>query len=188
MIKKKKPNVERVFQDLQLKDLINKKRKLIANSSESNFRSEGNKIIYNPLFANLNKNSLRYILLHEEAHNKQFQNSTWILILCILLPTGVYYYSNNSLITFISFFLPIFIFRKFIGRDEFKADLWSAERLKKFYKIKHPSKIMEETIKEYRKNINKKNFLSKVRTITGKIIWYHPQYEKRVKLVKERIG
>lgn len=187
MSKDKKTNIEKVFQELQSKGLIDKKSKLIKNSSESNFRNLGKKIYYNPIFANINRDSLRYILLHEEAHNKQFQNSTWIFLTGLILAIPGVCFLKSFLITVISFFIPFVVFKKLIWKDEFNADLWSAERLNKFYKIKHPSKIMKDCIKEYKKIKEKRDLIRKIITYISKIMDLHPPYEERVKFVKKKI-
>ncbi len=180
--------ISKIFNELKLKGLIDKKRKLVINSLESNLRGSRNKIYYNPLFMNFNKNSLRYLLLHEEAHNTLFQHSTWILAISFISTFITYYYFHNLLISLITLILPIFLFRKFITKDESNADLWSAERLKRFYYIGKPSEIMKNAFKEYHKNKSKRNLLSKFMSFMIKFIGYHPSCKNRIKLVKDRIG
>jgi len=186
--KMKQTEIEKVFEELKLNNLINKKSQLLCNNSESNLRGTRNKIYYHPLFANLNKNNLRFLLLHEEAHNTTFQNSTWVLILSFVSGLVSYFFLRHIFFSIIILFFVFFLFRGFIKKDELNADLLSAEKLKKYYHILSPSKIMKDTIMEFSKIECKRNFRSKFSSIIIKILGYHPPFEERIKIIKRKVG
>ena len=183
----KETNIEAVFNDLKLKGLIKKDRILVASKCESGLRAKGKEIIYNPLFSDFNKDNLKYLLLHEEAHLTHFQHSSWIIILVFILAFGAYYHSKNIWIAFAGLILPLFIFRRFITKDELAADLWSAEQLKLNFKITKPSKIMESTYKEFKLHRKERNFISKTCTMLIRLFCYHPPFDKRIEYVRVRV-
>jgi Zn-dependent protease with chaperone function len=184
----KKTEIEKIFGELQANGLINKKSKLKCRNSEANFRGMRNKIYYNPVFVNNKKDTLRFFLLHEEAHNVHFQNSNWVLGSGLILALVSYYFFRNFFYSMGIFFAIFFIFRRFISKDEINSDLYASEKLKVFYKINKPSKVFKEAIEELRKKNKERRILSKISSKIIKFLGYHPPIEERIKIIKRAYG
>jgi len=170
----KNHKINKIFGELKRKGLVDGGRKLkewknLNNSMAFPFT---NNIFYDPKFSNLDINSLRFILLHEEAHFK-LKNSlqiTWVIIsviislfLTLILKFFVQKHLielasiNNLLISFfliifyLIFYLLIFILilnvLKPIGKkEEFLADEWAVKQMIKIYRIKNPTKLIKESL------------------------------------------
>jgi Zn-dependent protease with chaperone function len=189
--KTNKSNVEKIFEELKEKGLINKKRKLKESKKLNNFRSGHNKIIFNSAFKNLDKNYLRLILLHEEAHITKKQRSKLLLILSLFLSFFVYCILSKIKIstlflTLISLFIFFLVFRAFINyvkEDEYDSDLMACIQLKKYYKIKNIPKLLENSLKSMKFERNKSFFFNFFFFIYS-LIRYHPPLKERVNKIK----
>lgn len=212
----KNHKINKIFEELKRKGLIDRRRELkewknLNNSMAFPFT---NKISYDPKFSNLDINSLRFILLHEEAHFK-LKNSlqiTWIVVslfLTLILKFFVQKHlielvSINNLsislflIIFYIFYLLVFILilnvLKPIGKkEEFLADEWAVKQMIKTYRIKNPARLIKKTLDHLKKKQVKGKshgahgiikFLSRIIILFH--IDPHPSIQKRVKNIQEK--
>lgn len=186
-------NVSYVFKELKNKKIINKKRMLKASNSVINFKSgiiRNNEIYYNPSLTNVSKDSLRFILLHEEGHKQSF---SYMLVLALVFYTISVFYFKNMLPTFlgklINTILPtigalvlFFLFKPGIRRDEFNADLYAARRILDNYNLK-PSNLMRRSFIEISKIKPKYNLYSKILNKSYWLFTPHPAEIERIENV-----
>ena len=160
-------NVDDVFSELKKRELITKATKVAPSSNYPNFKMSRGTIFYNPKFANLDHEILRFILLHEEAHRHKRQNSHLALSVIlslfalseVLLVYGVR--SNTELIktmfsTVCIIYIPFLlfyarIFESSIQQDEYDADARAARTMRKEYLVDRPSVPAERALMEIRK-------------------------------------
>lgn len=188
---KTRTNVVEVFEELKEKGLIRKERKLKESKFFSNFKNLGNTIFFNPSFKNLNKNYLRLILLHEEAHATKKQRSKYVIISSLILSFfsfcifNIWLFKMKFIYSFILSLVILFsVFRlsfNYLKKDEFEADLFACSRLKEHYKIKNVSKLLENSLKSIHIK-KKKNYSLFIKLY--KIINYHPTMKERVNRIK----
>ncbi|MCQ5376141.1 MAG: M48 family metalloprotease, partial [Methanomassiliicoccales archaeon] len=120
-------------------------------------------IFYNRKYDNLDDDSLRFALLHEEGHHRGRQYITLILIIDIAVIVSsillVIWKANSArdmIEPIVWGLLPIYIwlllaslkvFNKYIHEDEFEADAFAARILRDSYGIGKPSEIVDRTLK-----------------------------------------
>lgn len=181
-----------IFEELKNKKLIENKVQLVKKSSSLNFKSSlvSKKIFYHPAYIPMSDDSIKFILLHEIGHTKKFQFSiivtmiaaiAWLISYYILLRfssvSNIYFISLICLIVFI---LTFNIFKFLIKKDEFSADRWTAGKLMTVYNEKHPSVILQNTLKEFKQVHPPFNIIRCFLTKVYKLIRYHPLDEERI--------
>jgi len=157
----KDPRVERIFNELQEKGLIDKRRWLkVVRKGDLQGCKLGNCIKYNPSFtANFSEDSIIFALLHEEVHKRVRQFSHVIIGFfgSLLVISGGLLGFSKSILTFAGlsvFILLLFLLLAFINifknrleKDEYRADEYAARILYEHFK-KSPSLIFQKLIKE----------------------------------------
>lgn len=150
--------INKIFQELKDSGQIKKERILNINFSTYFFASyPPNTINYNPVCP-LPENDFipKFVLLHEEGHlnqsSKRIKNRHRLLILSTLVFLAFFYYFN---LIFIILYLPFLaivfrFFGSYIHEDEFNADLYSANSLKKHFKRNDTAEIAQKTFEYFR--------------------------------------
>jgi hypothetical protein len=204
-------NVEKIFIDLKKKDAIDKEREIKYDKKVQVFKSGlffYNTIFYNEDGSNLDEDSIRFSLLHEEGHqvNKQYVLPPLIFTLSlILIPVWFLFLANRELIaagifqvllwyaTIICFSI-LFIISMInnliepLRYDEYRSDEYAAKMLKEKFNVYHPSIIADNTFKSVRKQLEKTE--EKQDSIKNRLwfafIRYHLLDEDRVKNIHEK--
>lgn len=213
---KKKPttknSVEKVFEELKSKGIIKKNIKIKPGFGVLNFQASiiGKSIIkYNEELSNLDKDVLKFAILHEVGH---LERKIWreligtiISFLVALLLTlsfseflrlNTFFYLHLVFLVIIFFYTFSLSFRllaPWMKKSEFDADAWAIEQLVKFYNLKNPAKYVERVFKKYRKylqRINEKHksfiwqVLKALITFFTTILDYHPSDQERIFNIK----
>jgi len=158
--------VRDVFGELRFKGHIKKSKKCRTSWIVPNFKAGvlfRRTIFYSKRYDNLELNSLRFALLHEEGHHQEKQYSHLVIAVDMLVIISsmvlATWYAGSDLHTInaITYGLtPIYIwlllasFRLFGGaiqKDELKSDSFAAEVLKDHYAISKPSEIVDRLLK-----------------------------------------
>lgn len=194
---KTKNNVKKIFEELKEKNLISKKRILKPSKNIPNFQAKpfSKKLLYNPSFSNMDNNSVRFTLLHEEGHRKRKSRTLPILLLSIVSSFFLYFLlirltnMNSLLVAFISLSLLLSIIKLFLGymkEDELDADLWASIKLIENFGIDKPSKLLKKALNSLKEVKPKQNFISKLATWMRlyKIFNYHPSDKERINCIK----
>jgi len=173
----KEPNrIELVFSELKSRGLIPPERKLRPSGIVPNFRSAlfFNTTSYNPKFCDMQEDTIRFSLLHEEGHKILPQYGLpramlfFIIALIPLLFIFIFYHNtpvsadnnfvpvdNKSVLVISSLFYTLILgfstlatFRESFHGDELNADLYAAEILRDSYGVKKPSYVLYNTLIE----------------------------------------
>jgi hypothetical protein len=205
-------NVEKIFIGLKKKGAVDKGREIKYDKRVQLFKSGlffYNTIFYNENGCNLDEDSIRFSLLHEEGHqvNKQYVLPPLIFTLSlILIPVWFLLLATRELIaagiyqvllgyaTIICFSL-LFIISMIntliepLKYDEFRSDEYAAKMLKEKFNVYQPSVIAENTFKAIRKQCEKTE--EKHDSIKNRLLFafirYHPRDEDRIKNIHEKI-
>lgn len=204
-------NVEKIFIDLKKKGAVDKEREIKYDKRVQVFKSGlffYNTIFYNENGCNLDEDSIRFSLLHEEGHqvNKQYVLPPLIFTLSlIVIPVWFLFLANRELIaagifqallwyaTIICFSLLFVIvminnLSEPLRYDEFRSDEYAAKMLKEKFNVYQPSQIAENTFKAIRKQFEKTD--EKQDSIKNRLLFafirYHPRDEDRVKNIHEK--
>jgi len=130
--------------------------------------------VYNPNMKNINEDSIRFCLLHEENHNRH-QHRTPILFLAILVFFGVlWYFTHYPLLLLVLFVFIGVVFLVFLLRiEEYRCDEFAIFTMKNELHIEEqPSEIIKRVL-----DIITYNWLSKIT---------HPSRKDRIKNITER--
>jgi membrane protein implicated in regulation of membrane protease activity len=204
-------NVEKIFIGLKKKGAIDKEREIKYDKRVQVFKSGlffYNTIFYNENGCNLDEDSIRFSLLHEEGHqvNKQYVLPPLIFTLSlILIPVWFLFLANRELIaagifqallwyaTIICFSI-LFIISMInnliepLRYDEYRSDEYAAKMLKEKFNVYQPSQIADNTFKAIRKQFEKTE--EKQDSIKNRLLFafirYHPRDEDRVKNIREK--
>jgi membrane protein implicated in regulation of membrane protease activity len=204
-------NVEKIFIGLKKKGAIDKEREIKYDKRVQVFKSGlffYNTIFYNENGCNLDEDSIRFSLLHEEGHqvNKQYVLPPLIFTLSlILIPVWFLFLANRELIaagifqallwyaTIICFSI-LFIISMInnliepLRYDEYRSDEYAAKMLKEKFNVYQPSQIADNTFKAIRKQFEKTE--EKQDSIKNRLLFafirYHPHDEDRVKNIHEK--
>ena len=204
-------NVEKIFIGLKKKGTIDKEREIKFDKRVQVFKSGlffYNTIFYNENGCNLDEDSIRFSLLHEEGHhvNKQYVMPPLIFTLSlILIPVWFLFLANRELIaagifqvllwyaTIICFSI-LFIISMInnliepLRYDEYRSDEYAAKMLKEKFNVYQPSQIADNTFKAIRKQFEKTE--EKQDSIKNRLLFafirYHPHDEDRVKNIHEK--
>ena len=204
-------NVEKIFSELKKKGTIEKEREIKCDKRVQVFKSGlffYNTIFYNENGCNLDEDSIRFSLLHEEGHqvNKQYVLPPLIFTLSlILIPVWFLFLANRELIaagifqallwyaTIICFSILFIILMinnltEPLRYDEYRSDEYAAKMLKEKFNAYHPSQIADNTFKAIRKQFEKTE--EKQDSIKDRLLFafirYHPRDEDRVKNIHEK--
>ncbi len=193
-------SVEKVFEELKEKNIINKSKKLVKSKNVHNFKASliFNKIYYNPSYADTSEDSLRFIFSHEEGHHRKIQR-TWlpiILLFCIIpfiffiwrIYPNVYFIFFCFILYLVLFFFLWYLLKPWLKKDEFDADLWAAIQLKREYKIKNIEEFIGKALDEFSKIRPKVNSLIRImiKLKITKFLGYHPSNKERIDYIKRK--
>ena len=194
------PKVRSVFNELQKDGWLNKNRQLIPSKNLKNFKARGqNKIKYDPCFNVISKDSIKFILLHEDGHLSQPQRTHRVIFYLFLTAIPyyiVFIYLNIiefdfisrifSLLFWILIYLILFILllklqQSKIHQDEYDADSWSKSMLLGIDASKDASKIAQVAFQEMRAIVPSKNniIIDFFRSI------FHPTDAERIQRLSE---
>lgn len=194
--------VHEMFQELRARALITCTRRVRPSENVSNFETKRKVIRYHPEYANLDREILRFIILHEEAHCLRRQNSDVIRRLFYLLavgsmfavfllframgyqaPTEVYPVLAVLIIAF-TIFSPS-LFESSIHEDEYYADLNAAETLRTEYHVHRPSSIVRDALKAIQRKDERSPLHRRFDDLTN---WRrHPPVDDRVDCVRQLV-
>jgi Zn-dependent protease with chaperone function len=204
--------VEKIFIELKRKGAVGIEREIKYDTRVQVFKSGlffYNTIFYNETGCNLDEDSIRFSLLHEEGHtvNKQYVLPPFIFMLSLMLiPVWFLILANRELIaagifqallwyaTIICFSLLFMISMinhliEPMRYDEYRSDEYAAKMLKEKFNVYQPSIIAENTFKAIRKQSEKTE--EKQDSIKNRLLFafvrYHPRDEDRVKNIHEKI-
>ena len=203
--------VEKIFIELKKKGAIDKEREIKYDKRVQVFKSGlffYNTIFYNENCCNLDEDSIRFSLLHEEGHqvNNQYVLPPLIFMLSlILIPVWFLLLANRELVaagifqallwyaTIICFSILFMISMinnliEPMRYDEYRSDEYAAKMLKEKFNVYQPSQIAGNTFKAVRKQSEKteeKQDSIKTRLLFA-FIRYHPRDEDRVKNIHEK--
>ena len=203
--------VEKIFLELKKKGAIDKEREIRYDKRVQAFRSGlffYNTIFYNENSCNLDEDSIRFSLLHEEGHqvNKQYVLPPLIFILSlIVIPVWFLFLAYGELIaagifqallwyaTIICFSL-LFILSMInsliepMRYDEYRSDEYAAKMLKEKFNVYQPSQIADNAFKAVRKQSEKTD--EDQDSIKNRLLFafirYHPRDEDRVKNIHDK--
>jgi Zn-dependent protease with chaperone function len=196
------PNVVDVFDELTTKKLIVKARKCVSHRTR-NFKASGwirRKILYNPKYADLPSEYLRFILLHEEGHlrRKQFVD-LMLRIDYLILASSIallFYYSDLkpavyepilfALSPFYVFLVPfsLRIFENAIQIDENEADEFATRTLKEKYSITRPSLVVADALKAVSEK-RSESIVDRFAVLFANDI--HPTDEERIERIRKKV-
>ena len=195
-------NVSDVFSELKKRGLITNARRVAPSSNYPNFKMRRcSTILYNPKFANLDHEVLRFILLHEEAHCHRRQNShlaIWVILFLFAFSEAVLVYGTRSdtelmkamfsaacaiYIPFLVFFARIF--ETPIQADEYDADIRAARIMKKEYLVHKPSDLIERSLREMRESDHDDSLLLSIYLLLYGGM--HPSDKERVGRIKSLV-
>lgn len=204
-------NVEKIFIELKKKRAINKEREIKYDKSGQIFKSGlffYNTIFYNENGCNLDEDSIRFSLLHEEGHkvNKQYVMPPLIFtVSLILIPVCFLFLAHTegiaagifqvllwdaTIICFSLLFIPLMInnLTEPLRYDEYRSDEYAAKMLKEKFNVFKPSIIADNTFKAIRKQSEKteEEHDSIKNRLLFAFIRYHPQDDDRVKNIHEK--
>jgi len=200
-----KDNVQKVLEELKVRGLVRKKVKAIRKSgSLLNFKASvlrRNRILYNEAFAHLDVDSLRFILLHEEGHHQEKQNSKLVIgVVLVVIGASMllanYYASvyDATPLPILYGLLPIYvalgifslrIFQEPLQEDEFAADLYAARLLMEGYGVKEPSRIVGAALSSVSSLLTKGSLVKRMlHLLFGGM---HPNDEERIRHVRTRL-
>jgi Zn-dependent protease with chaperone function len=203
--------VEKIFIELKKKGAVDKEREIRYDRRVPNFKSGlffYNTIFYNEKCCNLDEDSIRFSLLHEEGHqvNNQYVLPPLIFMLSlILIPVWFLFLANRELIAAgifqallwyatITCFSLLFIISMInnliepMRYDEYRSDEYAAKMLKEKFNVYQPSQIAGNTFKAIRKQLEKTedNHDSVKNRLLFAFIRYHPRDEDRIKNIHEK--
>jgi Zn-dependent protease with chaperone function len=203
--------VEKIFNELKKKGAIDKEREIKYDKRVQVFKSGlffYNTIFYNENCCNLDEDSIRFSLLHEEGHqvNKQYVLPPLIVTLSlILIPVWFLILANRELMAAgiyqtLLWYATIFCFSLLftilminsliepLRYDEYRSDEYAAKMLKEKFNVYQPSQIAGNTFKAIRKQVEKteENHDSIKNRLLFAFIRYHPRDEDRVKNLHEK--
>jgi Zn-dependent protease with chaperone function len=203
--------VEKIFMELKKKGTIDKEREIRYDRRVPNFKSGlffYNTIFYNEKCCNLDEDSIRFSLLHEEGHqvNNQYVLPPLIFMLSlVLIPVWFLFLANRELVAAgifhallwyatITCFSLLFIISMInhliepMRYDEYRSDEYAAKMLKEKFNVYQPSQIAGNTFKAIRKQLEKtEDHQDSVKNrLLFAFIRYHPRDEDRVKNIHEK--
>jgi hypothetical protein len=203
--------VKKIFIELKDKGTIEKTREIRCDKRGQAFKSGlffYNTIFYNEKSCNLDEDTIRFALLHEEGHkiNKQYVSPPlFFLLTLILIPVIFYTLANAELSSggiFQSFlwsatiicYSLLFVVSMInnliepLRYDEYRSDEFAAKMLKEKLNIKKPSIIADNSFKVIRKQIEETG--EDLDSFKNRLIFafarYHPLDEDRVKKIYEK--
>jgi len=196
--------VKAIFRELRSNGFIRKSKRCRWSPFVANFKAGmlfRRTIFYNKKYDNLDDDSLRFALLHEEGHHRGRQYITLILIIDIAVIVSsillVIWKANSArdmIEPIVWGLLPIYmwlllaslkVFNKYIHEDEFKADAFAARILRDSYGIGKPSEIVDRTLKALAPKEKHDSIGYRLcRLLLGGL---HPSDEERVRRIAETI-
>lgn len=198
-----------IFNDLQQRQLIDHRRTLEL-SNNSLVQMQGNKlskkILYNKKFYNnvlseLDDDTLRFVLLHEEGHIQKGSLLPHLgfllaIIIFILFFSYPFNYGWPYWLFYILIVIPL-VYRSFyitLYKEELIADSFAAEIMKREFHIEKPSKLLkclfvkaDEKNKSESSNEKLKILLISLAIIIGNFPGYHPADCTRIANVRENL-
>ncbi|MDO9035044.1 MAG: M48 family metalloprotease [Methanoregula sp.] len=204
-------SIDGIFNELKIKGLINRQRKLKPTNVFRNFCVIPflNTIYYDSKLSEVSDNTIRFFLLHEEGHlvlKHSILKNMLMIIGIITFTLNLIWFSASSIITTLYFNVNIFLILLFVALffslfstklfatslqlDEFIADVFAAEKIRDEFQNNQPSIIVKTAFNEiadFYERIDKNcesNFLI---TIFSPLIEYHPTNQQRVANVIYRV-
>jgi hypothetical protein len=197
--------IERIFLELKLKGLVKKSRIIDFCICDQAFSSS---LITRKIYCDCtfriprDPNCIRFCLLHEEAHLRNFQYR-YLLILIYMIEIGVVFlfsqlmkFSSLNVVFILAFaivlffgilcliFIPFRLCYPLFRKDEFNSDLFGAIGLKRKYWVDEPSKMVHEALIIYQsdeyKGTKKSGNNEKISDFITKFLsGYYPTIDKR---------
>ena len=198
-----------IFNDLQQRQLIDIQRSL-ALSNSSLVQMQGNKLskkilynqkFYDNLLSELDDDTLRFVLLHEEGH---IQKGSFLphlgFSVAILFFISLFYYPFNYGWPYWLFYILIVIplvYRSvyiILYKEEFIADSFAAEIMRREFHIEKPSKLLKCLFLKVDEKTNSKTPMKKSKIlliffaiIIGMFPDYHPADCTRIANIRENL-
>ena len=169
-----KDAVTKIFYELKEKECIEANRKILELENYPTFHAGICKIHYNRKMNELDENSIRISLLHEEGHIRLLYRT--ILFLIFLLGFFVLLVLSNLNPIFkilISIIVGLISSIVFLQIEEYDSDKFAAMTLRDIYGIPQPSKILEKTLEKTPHE--------------GLSAYTHPSAHKRVKNIIDNV-
>jgi Zn-dependent protease with chaperone function len=203
--------VKKIFIELKDKGAIEKTREIRCDKRVQAFKSGlflYNTIFYDKKSCNLDEDTIRFALLHEEGHkvNKQYLFPPLFFLLTLILIPVVFYTLSYEELNSGSFFLSLLWFTMITcyslvfvvsminnliepsRYDEYRSDEFAAKMLKEKLNFKRPSIIVDNSFKALRKQIEETD--ENLDSFKNRLIYafarYHPLDEDRVKNIYEK--
>jgi Zn-dependent protease with chaperone function len=203
--------VEKIFSELKRKGAIDKEREIRYDKRVQRFRSGlffYNTIFYSENGCNLDEDSIRFSLLHEEGHqvNRQYVLPPLIFTLSlVLIPVWFLFLANGELVaagifSALLWYATIFCFSFLfiismmntliepMRHDEYRSDEYAARMLKEKFNVYQPSQIAGNAFKAIRKQREKTE--DDQDSIKNRLLFafirYHPRDEDRIQNIHEK--
>ena len=194
--------IQNILEELKSKGLIDRDVKAIKKSSRmSGFKASTlwkTRIFYNGDYANLDDDSLRFILLHEDGHHRNKQNSRLLIgmVLAVIASSALLtdYYaavSGSSPLPVLYGLLPFYFAFAFLSirilqdplqEDEYASDLYAAAVLMERYGVREPSKVVDRALRSVTSSAKPSSLTKRVsHLLFGGI---HPTNKERVAYVR----
>ena len=145
-------------------------------------------IVYNPRYSHLDKDVIRFLVLHEEGHGKLPIAYPLIFLVFILTTVIGSFISINPVLDFILTFIIFFgILRLFIPVmrwEEYKADRFAVDVMVREYGIEDPERIVAKALDALTGRHKRKTFISGIYMLMP----YHPSREDRLAAVRDRVA
>ena len=136
---KQDDSCRKIFNELKNRGYISAHCKLKQSEKIPNFAPRPFSIQYHPDMNDLEENSIRFCLLHEEGHRRKFYQLGFLVVFMVLL----YYY--NFILGILAFFIFIVSMRSLLWGYEYNSDKYASIILRDEYNISEPSKILENS-------------------------------------------
>ncbi|MFP4656843.1 MAG: M48 family metalloprotease [Candidatus Woesearchaeota archaeon] len=178
-----KDRIEKVYAELKEKGLV--KSRLTKSHLVPNLkRSLISGIVYNPKYSHLDKDVIRFLILHEEGHGR-IPIAYPIIFLVFIITTiiGTFITFNpvlDFILTFIVFFGILRLFIPILRHDEYKADQFAVDALIREYDIDNLEQIVKKALDTLTKGSKRKTIVSYIYILMP----YHPSNVQRIEAVR----
>ena len=143
----------RIFNELIDCGCIAATRKIEASDAWTSFHAGLCTIHYNPKMNELDENSIRISLLHEEGHIRLQYRTFLFLILLFAILTSIFLTNFNLILKILGSVIIIFILGLlFVLIDEYESDIFASKLLRDKFGISEPSKILEKALEKMPSN------------------------------------
>jgi Zn-dependent protease with chaperone function len=158
------------------------------------------KQFYDIFLSELDDDTLRFVLLHEEGHIQIGSSVPYLSFLLVALGfIGIFYFpfSLGPLYSLVYLLIAVPLWYRAVFQvmfqEEFKADLFAAARMRDGFQIARPSELARrlfDKAEEKRRSLRRKRrstavLLLIMLIILGLIPDYHPSYHARVEMIEK---